>query len=50
MKKYVENIGYVEVTLTTLGKLPRNAIYFYSDEVYSYYICSDSDIVYAVNV
>lgn len=50
MKKYVENIGYVEVTLATFSTLPNNAIYFYSDEDCNYYICADSDIVYAVNV
>lgn len=48
MKKYVEDIGYVEVTLATFSTLPNNAIYFYSDEDYNYYICGDSDGVYAV--
>ena len=48
MKRYVEDIGYVEITLATFSTLPNNAIYFYSDGDYNYYICGDSDAIYAV--
>lgn len=48
MKRYVEDIGFVEVTPATLESLPSNAIYFCSDEEFNYYICGDSDVIYAV--
>lgn len=48
MKRYIEDIGYVEVTQAELSDLPRQAIYFNSDDEYSYYIRGDEDIIYAV--
>ena len=48
MKRYIEDIGYVEVTQAELKDLPRQAIYFNSDDEYSYYIRGDEDTIYAV--
>ena len=50
MKRYVEDIGYVEVVEADLMGLPPEAIYFCSDELFSYYIRGDEDTVYAVLV
>lgn len=50
MKRYVEDIGYIEVTRVALEKLPNSAIYFNSDEDMHYYIEGCSDEVYAVDI
>ena len=48
MKRYVDGIGYIEVTLTKVESLPKEAIYFTYDDEYKYYIRGDEETVYAV--
>lgn len=51
MKKYIEDIGYIEVVeLSSFTKLPPEAIYYYSDTSYHYYITAVDDAVYAIKL
>lgn len=51
MKKYIEDIGYIEVTeLSGFAKLPPEAIYYYSDTNYHYYITAIDSVVYAIKL
>jgi hypothetical protein len=50
MKRYVEDIGYVEVKIVDLCEVPYEAIYFVSDEEMSYYISGREDTIWGVRI
>ncbi len=50
MKKYVEDLGFIEVKVVDLYEVPMEAIYFVSDEDMSYYISGREDTVWGVRI
>ena len=50
MKRYVEEIGFVEVMVVDLYEVPNEAIYFLSDEEMSYYISPCEDTIWGVRM
>ncbi len=50
MKRYVEDIGFVDVRIVDLYEVPYEAIYFVSDGEMSYYISGQEDTVWGVRM